>query len=244
MTIKKIKGVGLLEIMIAMLLSAIVLAEIFRYSYFLESTLSFSASKVETIEENNVLFAWLVRDIEMAGYVGCVDAHARASIIDDGNYLSATWLTANGDTLESQYMSAEQYQVIEKLSDNEVLISGANHLKEEDVVFIENCWEAETAKIRKIHSVNYGAKNRIEFYASLKMSDINNAYVAKLMRHHYFIEDSGGLYVRNEKGDSDEVLENISNINISTSQNRLIISALETNSAEPIVLTASAYNAK
>lgn len=240
---KKMAGVGLLEIMIAMLISTIVLAEIFRYSYFLESSLNFSAAKVESIEKNNVLFAWIVRDIEMAGYAGCVNAHSRKNIMDDGHYLSSTWLIANGDTLESQYMSMEQFQIIEKSSETEILISGNNPLKVDDIVFIENCWEIEVTKIKKIHSVNYGAQNRLEFYTPLKIKNYTNSHVAKLIRHHYFIENSAGLYVRNEKNDSDEVLENISSIQIVPSQKQYLISVTELNTSDPIVLTASAYNA-
>ena len=243
MRYRKINGASLLEIMIAMLIGAIVLAAIFRYSYFLENTLNFSASKVESIEKNNVLFAWMVRDIEMAGYIGCVNAHSRKSIIDDAHYLSNTWLIANGATLISQYMSIEQFQVIEKSSNNEILIIGDNHLKEDDVVFIENCWNAETAKIKKIHSVDYGVKNRLEFYAPLRMESFSNTYVAKLIRHDYFIKDWKGFYVRNEKGDSDEVLENISNFNILPSQNKFTLSVTELNASDSIILTASAYNA-
>jgi hypothetical protein len=243
MAYKKIQGTSLLEVMISILLSAIILAEIFRYSYYLESTLKFSAEKVASIEENNVLFAWLVRDIEMAGYMGCVNVHSRSSIIDDHHYLSSTWLTANGGVLESQYMSPQQFLIIEKSSDNEVLIAGRNGLSEDNVVIIQNCWEAETAKIKKIHRINYDEKNRLEFYSPLKMQHFDNAYVAKLIRHNYFIQNHISLYVINEKNDSDEVLENISNMNILPSQNDFTISIRTTQSSEPILLSARAYNA-
>lgn len=235
------KGVGLLEIMIAILLSAIVLAGIFRYSYYLETVLNFSASEVDAIEKNNVIFAWMVRDIEMAGYVGCVNASSRKSIHDEGHYLRNTWLLADGNTLISQYMSPQTFVVIEKSNDAEILISGHSFLKEGDIVFIENCWEAETAKIKKIHSVNYGEKNRVEFYAPLKMKNIDNTYVAKMIRHDYVIKNSG-LYVKNEKDDSDEVLENIVSFNVSRSQTKFIVSITEFNNTDPILLTASAYN--
>ncbi len=243
MAYKKIRGAGLLEIMIAMLLSAIVLAEIFRYSYFLENTLNFSASKVESIEKNNVLFAWMVRDIEMAGYVGCVNAHSREKIIDDGHYLAHTWLTANSNILESQYMSPQQFLIIEKSSPNQVLISGNNHLQENDIVFIENCWEAEVVKIKKIRSVNYDEKNNLEFYSPLTMENFENTYVGKLIQHDYFIKNSAGLYVRDQTGGSDEVLENISSFNVLSSQNKLIVSVTDLNASDPIILAASAYNA-
>lgn len=243
MAYEKIKGTGLLEIMIALLLSAIVLAGIFRYAYYLETSLKSSASKVESIEKDSVLFAWLIHDIEMAGNVGCVNAHSRQKIIDAGHYLSSTWLIANGHDLESQYMSSKQFQIIEKSSEVEVLISGDNHFKENDVVFIQNCWEAETLKIKKIHSVHYGEKNRLEFYTPMQLKNFDNTYVAKLIRHHYFIENSNGLYVRNENGDSDEVLENISDIAISSSQNRFTVSVTELNNPDPMIFSTSAYNA-
>ena len=243
MVCKKIRGAGLLEIMIAMLISAIILAEIFRYSYYLEKTLNFSASKVASIEKINVLFAWMVRDIEMAGYLGCVNAHSREKIIDNGHYLSSSWLIANGGTLESQYMSTEQFEIIEKLSETEILISGNNHLKDNDVVFIENCWEVEAVKIKKIHSVNLDAQNRLEFYFPLEMDHIENTYVAKLIRHDYFIENSSGLYMRNEKGDSNEVLEDISSFNILPSSGKFVVTVNEVGSSDPIILTTSAYNA-
>lgn len=244
MVCKKISGAGLLEIMIALLLSAIVLAEILRYSDFIERMLNVSALKVESIEKNNVLFAWMVRDIELAGYMGCVNASARKSIIDDGHYLSSTWLIANGNHLVSQYMSPQQFLVKEKVSDTEALIVKDNHFKEEDIVLIENCWEAETAKIKKIHSVNYGAENRLEFYSPLHLKNVENTHVAKIILHDYFINDLYGLYVRNEKGDCDEILENIANFTISLSCNQYKLSVKEFYLGEPIVLSASAYNAK
>ncbi|MES2204954.1 MAG: hypothetical protein V4496_07015 [Pseudomonadota bacterium] len=243
MVFKKIHGAGLLEIMIALLISAILLAEIFRYSYCLEKTLNFSAAKVESIEKMNVLFAWMVRDIEMAGYVGCVNAHSREKIIDDGHYLSSTWLFANSGALQSQYMSSEQFEIIEKLSETELLVSGNNHLNENDIVFIENCWEVEVAKIKTVHGKNYDMQNILEFYYPLKIQHFEKTYVAKLIQHDYFIQNSAGLYVRDQTGRSDEVLANIASFNISSLQNKLTMTVAESNTADPIILTASVYNA-
>lgn len=240
---KNIQGASFLEIMIAMLLSAIILSGIFRYSYYLENLLNVSALKLESIEKDNVLFASMVRDIEMAGYVGCVNASSRKNIIDDSHYLSSTWLIAHDDQLEAQYMATEQFLVMEKSSDSELLISGENHLKEDDVVFIENCWEAEVVKIKKIHSVNYGAQSGIEFYSPLKISHFEDAYIGKLIQHNYFIKNSSALYVRDPAGSSEEILENISSFSISASQGGYGIFINELNSSDPIFLSARAYNA-
>jgi hypothetical protein len=248
-----IKGVGLLEIMIAMLLSVIVLAEIFRYSYFLENSVSLSSAKVESIEKNNVLFAWLVRDIEMAGYVGCVHAHSRKNIVDDQGYLLDQWLTVSGGELISQYMSAHQVLVIDKTSNNEVLIKNSDGLKADDVVFLENCWGAELAKIKKISSVNYGAQKKIQFYYPIKASETKNFYLAKLVLHKFYVKKTSrknakgdyifSLYVTNEKNDSDEILENIQSMNIKKSHNNFVISIAESKNSSPILLAAKGYNA-
>jgi len=253
MRYSQVRGAGLLEIMIALLLGAIILTEIFRYSFFLENSVIFSAKKVEAIEKNNVLFAWMARDIEMAGYVGCVNARSRECIIDDGRYLSTTWLMANGDVLQSQYMSTQQYSVINQENTNEVLIDGDNNLKPDDVVFIENCWEAEVTKIRKISSVNYGAQKKLQFYHPIKIENIKNAYVAKLIRNEYAIKETSrknpqgssilSLYVINEKNNSDEILENIQSITVIKSQNNVSISVKDNESLLPMVLVARAYNA-
>lgn len=246
-------GSSLLEIMIALLLSAIVLAEIFRYSYFIESSVNFSSSKIESIEKNNVLFAWLVRDIELSGYVGCVNAHSRETIIDDGSYLSNHWLVTSGNELVSQYMSTQQFLIASQTSANEVLIDGKNNFKVDDVVLIENCWEAETLKIKKISNVNYGTQKRLQFYQSIKIKNIQNAYVAKLIRHQYGIKkttrknENGqiifSLYMTDIKNNSDEVLENISAMDISNSQGMYTLAITEKNASMPILLTARAHNA-
>ncbi len=253
MEYNRTKGAGLLEVMIAMLLSAIMLVEIFRYSYFLENSVSFSSEKVESIEKNNVLFSWLVRDIEMAGYVGCVKANSRKNILDNNNYLSSVWLSFNAGGLISQYMSAQQFLILNKENANEVFIEGGDELKPDDIVFLENCWEAEVAKIKKISSVNYGEKKRIQFYDTIKKSNLENEYLAKLILHKYYIKKTSrknasgeyitSLYLTNEKNDSDEILENIYSMNIARSLSHFIISIKANENDSPIVLTAKAYNA-
>lgn len=252
MRYSQVRGASLLEVMIALLLSAIILTEIFRYSYFLESSMSFSAKKIEAIEKNNVLFAWMARDIEMAGYVGCVNAFSRKGVIDDGGYLSSIWLSANGDVLKSQYMSTQQFAIMSKTNSNEVLIDGDNDLKANDVVFIENCWAAEVIKIKKISSVNYGVQNRLQFYSEIKLESLENAYVAKLIRHEYIIKKTTrknaqgeyilSLYVIDEKNNSDEILENIVSMALKKLQNNITISMID-NEKHSFVVVAKAHNA-
>lgn len=243
MALKQYNGVSFLEMVVALLLSAILMTVIFRYAYYIEKALDYSSQKISSIEKNNVLFASMVRDIEMAGYAGCLNARSRKTIWDENNYLASVWLNADNNLLESQYMSPERFEVIKKLSDTEILISGEISLKVNDVVLIENCWELETAKISKIHNVNYGAQHRLEFYLPVKMQDFSNTSIAKLIRHYYFIEASKGLYVRNEKGDSDQVLEDISSFLITSQKNGYKLSVQEDEASSPILLSASANNA-
>lgn len=243
MAFKHNQGVSLLEMMIALVISSVLLIEIFRYSYLLENSAMFSLHNVEFVEKENVLFSWLAQDIEKAGYVACVDAKSRKNIIDDTGSLQSVWLSATDNTLFSQYMSAQQWPILQQTESNEIIIDGSSHLKVDDIVFLANCYDAQVLKIQKIGSVNYGAQNRIVFYSSIKLPESsNNFYLGKLIQHHYFIK-TNSLYMQDERGNSDEMVENIQSLRFSWSQNMWTITAYAANATTPMILTAKTYNA-
>ncbi len=214
-------GMSILEMILSIFLSSLLLLVLFRYTFFIEKTLNNASDKIDLIEKYHVAFAWLVSDIEMAGYLGCVNAQSRESIADSGGYLSHYWLTTHDNILESQYMSPHQSKVLEH-SDNEVFIDGESNLKANDVVVIENCWQAEIARIKQISSVNYGAEKRVRFYLPLAMKNFDEAYMARLVQHKYFIKNTSrknasgdwvsSLYLSDINARDEEVLENIENL--------------------------------
>lgn len=237
----RVKGASLLEIMIALLLGAIVLAEIFRVTYFLEKSIDYAALQIEYIERNNVLFAWIASDIEMAGYLGCVKAQSRESIINSAIYLPNNWLINYGNSLLSQYMSTEQFLILSKVSENEILIDGNTVFKENNIVILENCFEAQAMKIKKIKSVDYGAQKILQFYDNIQMEDLENTYVSKLVRHQYII-DHNDLYVIDENDKSNQVLENMRELSIIKNQNKFTISIIDGESNKSIILVGKSYN--
>ncbi|MCD8542751.1 MAG: hypothetical protein LRY69_04960 [Gammaproteobacteria bacterium] len=64
------------------------------------------------MEKYHVAYGWLVKDIEMAGYLGCVNAGSRPTVVDSQAYLSSDWLIMKDDSLKTQYMSAESFSVL------------------------------------------------------------------------------------------------------------------------------------
>jgi hypothetical protein len=251
MKFRKKSGIGLLEMMIAILISLVILSLTFRYTYFMESSLSKSASYLDMIEKYHVIFAWMLRDVEMAGYLGCVKAKSRSKIIDDHAYLLPDWLTAKDNRLSSQYMSPEAYLVLEN-KNNQLLINGKNFLKENDIVVIENCWQAQIAKIKKISSVNYGAQNRLSFYDALIISDAHALYVARLVQHTFFIKKTSrknkkgdfiySLYVNDINTREDEVLENINKMTLKSNGQQVNMTLISSDNNKPLEFIANRKN--
>lgn len=242
---KCVKGAGLLETMIALLLGAIILAEIFRYSYFLEKSVHYAASKIESIEKNNVLFAWVVNDIEMAGYFGCVNATSRESIIDDTGMLNRDWLVVAQNYLSSEYMSTEHFLVVEKSADNEVIVDGNNNFKAEDIIVLENCFGAQVLKTKKIRSINHDEKTGLQFYSSIKLTNLQHLYVAKLVFHEYWVDDekAHALRVNDIKNNNNIILENIRDFKVEKKNNNFNISVIDEENNALISLSAKAKNA-
>lgn len=237
------KGTGLLEMMIVLLISAIILSVIFRYAYFLEKSLNMASKKIDAIEKYHVVFAWMVRDVEMAGYLGCVNASNRKAISDPGRYLFSSWWNINNNSLQSQYMSPQQYELLEN-ANNQLLIDGENHLKAEDVVVIENCWQAEVNKIKKISSVNYGTKNRLSFYYPVMISGVQGLFIARLIQHKYYIKDDQSLYVADINVRDEEVLANVNHLKLSQSPSTLNITLNNTENNTEMFFVARMYNAQ
>lgn len=243
-------GAGLLEFMISIFLSAFILVMLFRYTFFLEKTFNIASDSISLMEKYHVAYGWLVKDIEMAGYMGCVNARSRSTILDSQTYLSSNWLTMKDDTLKTQYMSPESFSIL-NWQDNQIFIEGHHHFHVDDIVVIETCWEAEVAKIQNISQKNNGSKTAISFYSPLKIDPMNDGYIGKLVQRKFFIKNTTrknlagefipSLYVEDINSQQEEVCENIRHFHFSINHSSVTL-VLEDFKNNWIELLAEKYN--
>ncbi len=233
----------MLEMMIALSISALVLVIMFRYSFFLEKSLHASSTTLEMIEKYNVVFAWIVKDVELSGYLGCLQGQKRSNTMDPSGYLSDEWLKTTNSSLESQYMSLQQYRILEN-NGHDILISGDNNLKENNVVVIENCWQAEIAEIKTITKINHNQQARVSFYSPIQVSGVDEMYIAKLVQHKYFIKQNKSLYVSDINSRDEEVLGNMNRLELRRSGTQVNISLVNLDNNKTLSLVARMYNAQ
>ena len=250
----RLRGISLCETMLALTLSAVLLLEIFRYTYFLENSAQYSAARVAAAEKENVLFAWMGEDIEKAGYMTCVAQPFRKKIIDDTGRWHTAALSTSSNRLFVQYMSPQSFVVLEQRGAYTVQIADGAGLKEQDLVVLADCTAAQILKIKQMEHLQSGAFTNLTFFSPIKIYPVSDTlYLGRLLQHDYFLQQTQrknaqgewitALYMRDDRQRSDEILENIQALQFSFWRHHGTMTVYIKDYHAPMVFTLRAYNA-
>lgn len=201
------RGISLIELLIAILLSALLITGIFTIYLSNKKSYQFNEALARIQENGRIGFEYLSRDTRMAGYCGCgrladvLPANANFSILNSvvgwHNGVSSSSVpfplldpVAEGDVLLLQEAAPEgvNAQIIDK---NTLTIKESADFKVGDSILISNCTHASVARVVSVSQEKTGETLKITPNLTVLKSYKKYAEVNQLLKLVYYVADTG-----------------------------------------------------
>lgn len=200
------RGFSLLEVMISLAIAMLLLLVVAKMGVFIGQLWLQQEKSMNRIEALNVTYAWIARDIESAGYFGCLKQSLRQGWDDPLHLLMEHEIEFSGSTMAVQYMSPEASSVESKVSPYEWVVKNTLLFKEGDEVVFEDCINLA---INRVVSVNHQGDDLLLVLEAPFIKDFSMGMrVGYLRQHDYQIKTTSRKTAQGQPITSLYVLDN------------------------------------
>lgn len=223
--IKKLSGLSLIELMVALTVSSFLL--VIMTAVFLGAEHVFKIQEeLSNLQENKrIAVKLLTSDLRLAGYIGCAKLTADFPLKKFQSYdlkpQNKIAITAN--TVEVQHVSISHANLLESTQGStEIILTNDSRFSAGDILLISDC---KTAEIFQIKSVIKKSHYQI-IIPTVELTNIydKQAEVAHLEKNYYFVAKTNrkssqgkpiyAFYYRDINNRKTELIENINRMNV------------------------------
>lgn len=180
------RGFSLLEMVISLSIAMLLLVAVAQIGVFVGQLWLQQEASMNRVEALNVAYAWMGRDIESAGYFGCLKQGLRHNWEDPLHLLMSSELAFSGAVMTLQYMSPETSALISKISPYEWVVNNSLAFAEGDEIVIENC---TNIAINRIATLSHQGDDVLLVLEAPIFSDFeDSAFVGYLRQRDYQIK--------------------------------------------------------
>jgi hypothetical protein len=196
---KKILGVTLIELMLALTGTAFILSLL--SSIYLTAQTSFTTqSDLSQLQDNaRIAASFLTHDIHLAGYIGCAKLTADFPLKNTTDFIlnADNKISVNKDSITVRHADTAHDNLLAPMSDYSILQT-AQDVKffVDDILLIADCKSADIFKVKEIYRISGGQ----EIMAEKPLSNFYqmDAEVSKLEFNTYTAGNTGRLNNKNE----------------------------------------------
>jgi hypothetical protein len=210
-----VKGLTLVELLIAMTLGILLLSGIFSTYLFSQKIHQQQTQLINQLETMRVISEILSNEIKIAGFIGCGRLDNHFPIENHTGYAvtPADILAVRHDSFTVLHASLPQSKLIEDMIFSTVLYVSMEVLfKESDILIISDCYSVAVCQIRTVVRINDHVQ-KIILLTPLKHVYRRNAQTSILERNSYFVEQ-GSLYKRDIHNKKIALADNILRLQI------------------------------
>lgn len=200
------RGFSLLEVMISLAIAMLLLIAVAQLGVLVEQLWFMQEKSMNRIEALNVAYAWMGRDIESAGYFGCLKQSLRQEREDPQHLLMDSEIEWSNTSLTVQYMSAETAFLVSKISPYQWEVTDTIPWKEGDQVVFEDCMNMAVATIQSVSQ--HGSHQLLTLNSPLISDFSTEARVGYLRKHQYQVRTTSRKNAQGEPITSLYVLDN------------------------------------
>lgn len=177
------RGFSLIEVMISLAIAMLLLVAVAQLGIFVEQLWLQQEKTMNRIEALNVAYAWMARDIESAGYFGCLKQSLRQGWEDPLHLLMSHELELSGSSIALQYMSPQTSSLVSKLSPDEWVVESTLAFKEGDQIVFQDC---QHMAINRITAVSHQGDHLLLQLAAPVVNDFSAAATVGYLQYREY----------------------------------------------------------
>jgi type IV pilus assembly protein PilW len=216
---RRIRGVMLIEVMLALLLSMGIFSILILLYVAAEKNHAMQVSYYEVEDNSQIALQIISRDIQQTGFVGCARLTADFPVQSYAMYalFPNNKIMGTNTTLVTRFAGMAAYLQQSMLSLTTLFASSDSHFSAGDMAIISDCYSAEIFRIKTVFENNHIQKIISELplhkqynqYSEISHFEINTYYVAKTKRTDSFGKGIYALYRRNAESHVVELVEGV-----------------------------------